>query len=529
AKQEIAGFIPIKITLIYALAGGLWIFFSDLVLSLIIKDPDIITRLQIFKGWLFIGATAVMLYLLIRRALKVLQSSELALRESEEKFQMLVETTASAIFIYRDRILHANLAMEILTGYKKEELLTMNYFDIVHPDFRPEMQQHCEALCRSDAAPLRCEHRILKKSGEERWVDFTSSVIIYDGEQSGLGTAFDITDLKKTMEALRESEERFRLLIEGISDYEIFMLDPQGRIMLWNVGAEQSKGYAAEEVVGRHHSIFFTQQDVERGIPDLELKIAAEDGRYEDEGWRVRKNGSHFWANVVTTVLRDDKGLLRGFSKVVRDITERKRAEETLRESEERYRVIAETASDAIITINEDSEIIFANPATEKIFGFKPGEIIGQRITKLMPERLRSGHLAGMKRFLETGRMAFRWEALELPGLHSDGREIPLEISYGVFIRDGERFFTGIVRDIAERKQAEKEKEYEVMLERFNQELETIVAERTMNLMALKLADSVRNPAAVIGWTGRKILEKWDISEKSRDNLTAIIEEAEKL
>src|SRR6266498_2514264 len=125
--------------------------------------------------------------------------------------------------------------------------------------------------------------------------------------------------------------ERFRLLVESVRDYAIFMLDAGGRVATWNVGAERLKGYKAEEIVGQHFSRFYPQDAVERRWPEHELEVAQREGRFEDEGWRVRKDGSRFWANVVITALRDDEGRLLGFSKVTRDLTERKRAEEALR------------------------------------------------------------------------------------------------------------------------------------------------------------------------------------------------------
>ncbi|MFI5293671.1 MAG: PAS domain S-box protein [Thermodesulfovibrionales bacterium] len=398
--------IPLKISLIYLLVGGVWILFSDLLISALFKDLSFLMRLEIFKGWFFIAVTAVILYIVILRNIDAIRTSE---------------------------------------------------------------------------------------------------------------------------EALRGSEERFRQLVQRITDYEIFMLDPSGHIVSWNIGAEKSKGYRPDEVLGKHHSLFFTAEDVRRGLPEMELKIAGDKGRFEDEGWRVRKDGSLFWASVVITTLRDEEGYLRGFSKVIRDITERKRAEETLRDSEEKYRIIAETASDAIITIDESGVVVFANSAIEKIFGYSPEEITGKPLTILMPERLREAHLAGMRQFLTTGKRDVKWEAMELPGLHKDGREIPLEISYGVFIREGKSFFTGIVRDIAERKLAEKEKEYKDMLERFNQELETLVAERTMSLMALKLADRVRTPASIIGLLGKKMLGRGDAPDRTREAVETVVAEAEKL
>jgi two-component system sensor kinase FixL len=329
--------------------------------------------------------------------------------------------------------------------------------------------------------------------------------------------------------ALKESEERFRWLVEQITDYEIYMIDPVGNIIAWNTGAERHTGYRAEEVIGRHHSIFFIEEDIRMRIPEIELEVAAKEGRFEDEGWRVRKDGRRFWADVVTTALRDREGKLRGFSKVIRDITERKKAAEKILESEQRHRIIAETAADAIITVDEESTIIFANAAVEKIFGYMPDELMGERITILMPERLRQAHLSAMQKYLRTGMKKVEWHAVELPGLHRDGHEVPLEISYGEFMREGKHFFIGVVRDITERKQAEKEKEYKHMLERFNLELETLVAERTTSLMALQLADRVRNPAAVIRWTCKKMLEKPGTSDALRESLIVISEEADKL
>jgi PAS domain S-box-containing protein len=145
-------------------------------------------------------------------------------------------------------------------------------------------------------------------------------------------TPLEITELKLAEEKVRESEERFRLLIESVKDYAIFMLDPEGRVLTWNAGAERIKGYRAEEIVGKHYSIFFPAEDAQSGTPDLALKTAAAEGRVEREGWRLRKDGSRFWADVVVTAVRNPDGSLRGFSKVTRDASERKQAEESLRE-----------------------------------------------------------------------------------------------------------------------------------------------------------------------------------------------------
>ncbi|MDQ3743768.1 MAG: EAL domain-containing protein [Acidobacteriota bacterium] len=139
-----------------------------------------------------------------------------------------------------------------------------------------------------------------------------------------------LAERARSENVLRESEERFRLLVEGVNDYAIIMLDPSGRVASWNAGAERIKGYSAEEIVGEHYSRFFPEEDVRKGEPERELQLAAAEGRHEAEGWRVRKDGTRFWANVVMTALRDEAGGLRGFAKVTRDVTERKLIEERL-------------------------------------------------------------------------------------------------------------------------------------------------------------------------------------------------------
>ncbi len=139
--------------------------------------------------------------------------------------------------------------------------------------------------------------------------------------------------------ALRESEQRFRLLVEAVRDYAIFMLDPQGNISSWNLGAERIKGYKAAEIIGQHFSRFYPPEDIQAGKPVRELEIAILDGRVEDEGWRLRKDGSKFWANVVITALRDESGALVGFAKVTRDITERLLAQQALEESQRRLQI----------------------------------------------------------------------------------------------------------------------------------------------------------------------------------------------
>ena len=169
----------------------------------------------------------------------------------------------------------------------------------------------------------------VRKDGTRFWANVVITALRDDaGELRGFAKVTrDLTQRREHEEALRQSEERFRLLVEGVTDYAIFMLDPNGYVMTWNSGAERIKGYQADEIIGQHFSKFYPPDVVEGGWPDHELQVATETGRFVEDGWRIRKDGSRFWANVTITALRDESGRLRGFAKLTRDLSERKRAE----------------------------------------------------------------------------------------------------------------------------------------------------------------------------------------------------------
>ncbi len=176
--------------------------------------------------------------------------------------------------------------------------------------------------------------------------------------------------------------ELLRLLVDRVQDYAIFALDPHGNILTWNSGAERLKGYSPDEIIGRHFSLFYTPEDVEAGKPARLLKVAKETGRVEDEGWRVRSDGARFWANVLITALRDDDGELIGFAKVTRDLTDRRAADERLRQSEERFRLLVQSVEDYAIYMLDPAGIITTwNPGAERIKGYSAEEIIGQHFS----------------------------------------------------------------------------------------------------------------------------------------------------
>ncbi|MEO7363099.1 MAG: PAS domain S-box protein [Gemmatimonadaceae bacterium] len=189
--------------------------------------------------------------------------------------------------------------------------------------------------------------------------------------------------ISENVAGLREAEEHFSQLVAGVQDYAIFMLSNQGTIKCWNAGAARIKGYLADEIVGQHFSKFYTPEAIARGWPQHELKEAERLGRFEDEGWRLRKDGSRLWANVVITPLRDSDGTLRGFLKITRDLTERKNADEALRQSEQRFRLLVEGVRDyAIFLLDPDGRVATWNAGAEHIKGYQAHEIIGKHFSE---------------------------------------------------------------------------------------------------------------------------------------------------
>jgi len=178
----------------------------------------------------------------------------------------------------------------------------------------------------------------------------------------------------------------YRLLVETVRDYAIFVLDATGHILSWNSGAERLKGYAPAEIIGRHFSVFYPPEDIAAGKPPWELETAARDGSVEDEGWRVRKDGTWFWANVVITALRDPTGTLIGFAKVTRDLTDRRRAEEMLRESEQRFRLLVQGVRDyAIFMLDPEGRVASWNEGAQRLKLYRADEIIGRHFSTFYP------------------------------------------------------------------------------------------------------------------------------------------------
>ncbi|MEK6304124.1 MAG: PAS domain S-box protein [Acidobacteriota bacterium] len=383
--------------------------------------------------------------------------AEEKLRESEEHYRNVAETATDAIITTDEEsaITSVNRAAERIFGHRSEDLLGQKLTALMPGYLRHVHQASLKTYITTGDRQLEyweCIDLIgLKKGGLEIPVELSVSRFTKNAKHVFTCIVRDITERKQAQESLL----RLAAIVESSSE-AIIGNTLDGTIITWNPGAARLFGYSADEAIGRHLTIVVPAGRADE-VPRLLEKIGRGDSVAHYETVRLNKDGMRIDVSITVSPIQDSAGRIIGASTIARDIGEQKRAEEKLRESEEHYRNVAETATDAIITTDEESAITSVNRAAERIFGHRSEDLLGQKLTALMPEYLRHVHQASLKTYITTGdRQLEYWECIELTGLKEGGWEIPVELSVSRFTKNDKHVFTCIVRDITERKQAQE-------------------------------------------------------------------------
>jgi PAS domain S-box-containing protein len=398
----------------------------------------------------------------------VRREGEEHLARMEGKYRGLLEAAPDAMVVVdaAGNIALLNLQAEKQFGYRRDELVGKQVKSIIPEGFAERLiadgiRTAEEALAQQMGTGIELSGR--RKDGSEFPIEIMLSPL--DSSEGILVTAAirDISVRKKAEthlaqierarrlveKALRESEEGLRLLIDGVQDHAIFMIDTHGTIVSWNAGAERTKGYRADEILGHNFSCFFPAEDIERGRPAEVLRITAASGRHEEQALRVRKDGSRFVASLTFTALRDADGNLRGFSEFSHDLSERA-------ESGAKYRGLLEAAPDAMVVVNQSGEIVLLNIQAEKAFGYRRDELVGKQVKSIIPEGFAERLIADGTRSAAEALAQQIGSGIELAGRRKDGSAFPIEIMLSPLESAEGVLVTAAIRDISVRKQAEK-------------------------------------------------------------------------
>ncbi len=381
-----------------------------------------------------------------------------AIREWEDILAGILESAMDAIVSIDEdfQVFLFNSAAEQMFACNRHEALGQPLTRFLPERFRAEHEAYLRSFAdsgRSSETPAKRRAIFgLRSDGEEFPIEASVSKMEVGGKKILTIILRDISERVNTENALKESEEKFRLLVDGVQDYALYRLDAEGHIASWNAGAERIMGYKAAEILGKPCTIFYTQTDIENFIPEQELAMAKKHGRYEDEGWRTRQDGSLFLANFVLTPLFDDEQGLRGFVNVTRDVTQRKQAEEALREGESRLRRLVESNVIGVMVATLKGQVTMANDGFLKMIGYSrdqldAGEIAGDAMTPPEYQQVDREAIAQLKTLGSC-------EPFEKELIRQDRARVSVLIA-GTMLEGTLDSYIAFVLDLTERKQVE--------------------------------------------------------------------------
>jgi PAS domain S-box-containing protein len=387
-----------------------------------------------------------------------------ARRRADKRWRTAFENAAIGIVMadFNGRYFAANSAFRNMLGYTERELYRLSFDEVTYEGDREANVLLANELTEGKRQHFEIEKRYRRKDGTLLWT--RQHVALVPGMQGlapfWFGVVENIAGRKHVDEELRlqqqnfrESEARLQAFFEN-SPNLVFIKDREGRYLYVNRGFKRVLCVADEQVIGkRDDELFSAEQAAAFQADDRQVLQAGVPMEFEETA--LEEDGQHT-SIVQKFPLFSAGGEIYAIGGIVTDITERKKEESARRFSEERYRVLVETANDAVLSADETGAILFANSATSRIFGYDSTELIGKPLTMLMPEFIRKVHELGFRRYLETGVRHVNWQGAELIGLHKNGKEFPVEISIGELAQSGRRMFIGFIRDISERKQAEE-------------------------------------------------------------------------
>ena len=436
-----------------------------------------------------------------------------------EEFALLVDAVEDyAIFLLspEGNILSWNRGAARIMGFDEAEIVGSHFSTFYGPEDLAAGKPQYELDTALREGRVEDEGWRVRKDGTRFWANTVISALRNpDGSHRGFAKVTrDVTRRREAEERLRQSLEIFQMLVSSVREYAIFMLDPDGNVATWNIGAERLKQYTPEEIIGRHFSTFYTEEDRRNGKPERELELARERGSVEDEGWRVRKDGTYFWANVLITAVYDARGVLRGFAKVTRDLTAQREAAEELRQNSEIFELLVSSVRDyAIFMLDPNGNVATWNLGAQRIKGFAPEDIIGRHFSTFYTEEDKRIHKPERELVIAREHGTVEDEGWRV---RKDGSRFWANVIItAVFDARGElRGFAKVTRDITDRKIAEEtqralleQREARLIAEEERRRAEESSrvaqeANRAKDEFLMTLSHELRTPmTAILGWS----------------------------
>ena len=376
---------------------------------------------------------------------------------SGDLFALLLEQFPVAVAVFDTEMHYLGCSRRWLTDYGIEQhsIAGQSHYDLFPNVDAAQRAMHRQVLAgetrSGEADPF--EHR----GGKVDWIEW--SLVPWYQPSGVIGGAIMVTkvvnDLVKSRQRSLSLDTELSLLIDSARHHAVILLDPQGRVAIWNTGAERLYGWAENEAVGQPYTILFAHDDRQADLPDSQLGEAQRNGVFRGRSWRVRQDGSRFLADVTISSVVDERGKLIGFGKVVRDITQENRRAQEIEASEAQLRSILDTVPDAMITIDGHGLIESFSAAAERMFGYTSDEVIGRNVSMLMPAADARHHDGYLERYRTTAERSAIGASRHVFGRRKDGSIFPHELNIGEAKGGGRRIFTGFLRDLTARDEAE--------------------------------------------------------------------------